>query len=74
MAWPFGRFRFVVLIGVAIFVLWKVSLSLGYFWFFPNSEALLGDLRDRYREFHFLARALIPSFKIPSWATQRGPI
>ena len=65
MAWPFGRFRFVVLIGVAIFVLWKVSLSLGYFWFFPNSETLLGDLRDRYREFHFFSQGLDPKLQDP---------
>ena len=65
MAWPFGRFRFVVLIGVAVFVLWKVSLSLGYFWFFPNSETLLGDLRDRYREFHFFSQGLDPKLQDP---------
>lgn len=65
MAWPFGRFRFVVLIGVAVFVLWKVSLSLGYFWFFPNSETLLGDLRGRYREFHFFSQGLDPKLQDP---------
>jgi hypothetical protein len=65
MAWPFGRLRFVVLSGVAIFVLWKVSLSLGYFWFFPNSETLLGDLRDRYREFHFFSKGLDPKLQDP---------
>ena len=55
----------VVVAIVAIFVLWKVSVSLGHFWFFPDSETLLGDLRDRYREFHFFSKGLDPKAQDP---------
>jgi hypothetical protein len=65
LAWPFGRLRFALLGVVAIFVIWKVSTSLGHFWFFPDSEALLGDLRDRYREFHFFSKGLDPKAQDP---------
>lgn len=46
-------------------MLWKISISLGYFWLFPNSETLLGDLRDRYREFHFFSEGLDPKIQDP---------
>ena len=65
LAWPFGRLRLVALGVVAVFVVWQCSLSLGHFWFFPDSETLLGDLRDRYREFHFFSRGLDPKIQDP---------
>lgn len=72
-SWSLGRFRFLTLTIVSIYVIWKISFTISEFWIFPSSEALLGDLQDRYREFHFFVKGLDPKLQdsllgYPAWS------
>lgn len=63
----------VLVLGVAIFVAWFLVTALLRYWFLPEPNFILGDLDDRYREFHFFIQGLNPKLQdpelgYPSWS------
>ena len=60
-----GRIKYFLLFGVAAYVSLKIFSALHFYWLAPSSADLLGDLRDRYREFHYFARGLDPKTQDP---------